>query len=65
MFSPTGLLALADLLPVMTAFIGRDLRYRFVNKPLAEWLERPRSEILGQDAAPRCSARRRMPIASR
>ena len=47
MFSGPGLLTLADLLPVMTAFIGRDQRYRFMNKPLAEWLERPRREMIG------------------
>jgi PAS domain S-box-containing protein len=48
MFSPAGLLALADLLPVMTAFIDRDQRYRFLNKALAEWLGRPRSAVLGR-----------------
>src|SRR5215208_2520019 len=48
MFSPTGLLALADLLPVMTAFVDRDQRYRFINKPLAEWLERSRKELIGK-----------------
>ena len=48
MFSPLGVLALADLLPVMTAYLDRDLRYRFLNKPLADWLERPRHEILGR-----------------
>jgi PAS domain S-box-containing protein len=48
MFSPTGLLALADLLPVMVAFFDRDLVYRFCNRPYAEWFERPRSEILGR-----------------
>ena len=47
MFSGPGLLTLADLLPVMTAFVDRDLRYRFMNKPLAEWLERPRREMIG------------------
>ena len=48
MFSGPGLLALADLLPVMTAFLDRDQRYRFVNKPLSEWLERPRREMIGR-----------------
>ena len=47
MFSGPGLLTLADLLPVMTAFVDKDLRYRFMNKPLAEWLERPRREMIG------------------
>jgi PAS domain S-box-containing protein len=48
MFSGPGLLTLADLLPVMTAFLDRDLRYRFINKPLAEWLEQPRRELIGK-----------------
>ena len=48
MFSPLGILALADTLPVLTAFVDRELRYKFLNKPLAEWFERPRSEILGR-----------------
>ncbi len=48
MFSPVGMLALADVLPVMTAYIDREQRYRFLNKPLADWFERPRSEILGR-----------------
>jgi PAS domain S-box-containing protein len=48
MFSGPGLLALADLLPVMTAYLDRDLRYRFMNKPLAEWLEQPRKEMIGK-----------------
>src|SRR3954471_14642163 len=51
MFTPTGLLALADLLPVMTAFIDKEQRYRFLNKALAEWLELPRSEVLGRTMA--------------
>src|SRR3954452_16221721 len=51
MFTPTGLLALADLLPVMTAFIDREQRYRFLNKALAEWLALARSEVLGRTMA--------------
>src|SRR5947208_1538096 len=47
MFSASGLLALADLVPVMTAYVDRDERYRFINKPYAEWLGRPRKEVLG------------------
>ena len=47
MFSGPGLLTLADLLPVMTAFVDRERRYRFMNKPLAEWLGRPRKEMIG------------------
>lgn len=45
-FSAT--LAIADLLPVMIAYVDRGLHYRFVNRPLADWLERPRPEILGR-----------------
>ena len=48
MFSPLGLLALADTLPVLTAYVDREERYRFLNKPLADWFERPRGEILGR-----------------
>jgi PAS domain S-box-containing protein len=48
MFSPLGLLALADTLPVLTAYVDKEQRYKFLNKPLAEWFERPRSEILGK-----------------
>ena len=47
MFSGPGLLQLADLVPVMTAFVDHDLRYRFMNKALGEWLERPRRELIG------------------
>jgi PAS domain S-box-containing protein len=42
-----AMLAIADILPVMTAYVDRDLVYRFVNRPLAEWLGRPRKDILG------------------
>jgi PAS domain S-box-containing protein len=47
MFTGPGLLALADIVPVMTAFVDRDLKYRFMNKALSEWLERPRRELIG------------------
>ncbi len=47
MFSAPGLLALADLVPVMIAYFDAGLRLRFLNKALAEYLERPRSELLG------------------
>src|SRR4051812_30397479 len=43
-----AMLAIADILPVMTAYADRDLVYRFVNKPLAKWLGLQRSEILGK-----------------
>ena len=48
MFTPWGMLALADELPVMVGYFDRDMRYRFLNKALADWLELPRSEILGR-----------------
>jgi PAS domain S-box-containing protein len=48
MFTGPGLMTLADLLPVMTAFVDRDLVYRFMNAPLAEWLGKPRRDILGR-----------------
>ena len=46
-FDFAGILAVADMLPVMVAFADRDLRYRFMNKPMADWFEKPRSELLG------------------
>ena len=46
-FDFSGMLAVADMLPVMVAFVGEDLRYRFMNKPMADWFERPRGELLG------------------
>jgi PAS domain S-box-containing protein len=47
-FTGPGMLALADLLPVMIAYVDRDSRYQFLNKGLADWFEKPRSEILGR-----------------
>jgi PAS domain S-box-containing protein len=43
-----GVLAIADSLPVMIAYLDRDLRYRFLNRTLADWLEQPRRTILGR-----------------
>jgi PAS domain S-box-containing protein len=43
-----GMLAVADMVPTMIAYIDRHQRFRFVNKPLADWFERPRAEILGR-----------------
>ena len=48
MFTGAGMLALADLLPVMVAYLDRDLTYRFVNKAYADWFERPRTTIIGK-----------------
>src|SRR4030095_1909755 len=42
------ILAVADALPIMIGFIDRDERYRFVNRALADWFERPRKDILGR-----------------
>ncbi|HUG46223.1 MAG TPA: PAS domain-containing protein [Sphingomicrobium sp.] len=47
-FTGRGMLALADMLPVMLAFVDRDYTYRFLNKGLAEWFGMPRSKILGR-----------------
>ena len=47
MFTGPGLLQLADMLPVLTAFVDRDEVFRFVNRPYAEWLGRPRREVVG------------------
>ena len=49
MFTGPGLLALADLLPVMTAYYDSDLRLQFINKAFAEWLERPRGGLGQRD----------------
>ena len=46
-FDFAGILAVADMLPVMVAYADKDFRYRFMNKPMADWFERPRSELLG------------------
>jgi PAS domain S-box-containing protein len=43
-----GVLAIADSLPVMIAYLDRQQRYMFLNRTLAEWLEQPRRAILGK-----------------
>jgi PAS domain S-box-containing protein len=48
MFTGAGMLALADLLPVMIAYIDAGRTYRFVNKAYADWFERPRTQIIGK-----------------
>ncbi|HEX2803893.1 MAG TPA: PAS domain-containing protein, partial [Sphingomicrobium sp.] len=48
MFTAPGMLAIADLLPILCAFVDRDFRYRFLNKAMAEWFDKPRGEILGK-----------------
>jgi PAS domain S-box-containing protein len=47
MFTGPGLLALADLLPVMTGYVDADQRLQFVNRAMAEFLGRPRRALLG------------------
>ncbi|MDP9422335.1 MAG: PAS domain S-box protein [Pseudomonadota bacterium] len=44
----SGVLAIADSLPVMIAYLDRGQRYMFLNRTLAEWLEQPRKSILGR-----------------
>src|SRR5437899_8416866 len=44
----SAMLAIADILPVMVAYIDTSLTYRFVNKPLADWIGLPRKKILGR-----------------
>ena len=46
MFTGPGLVALADLLPMLTAFVDRDEVVRFLNRPMAEFLEQPRKDLL-------------------
>jgi PAS domain S-box-containing protein len=47
MFTAPGMLAVADLLPVMCAYVDREERVRFVNRPLADYFEQRREELLG------------------
>jgi len=47
-FDFSAMLKVADLLPVMVAFADREQKLRFVNTPLAEWMERPRGAMLGK-----------------
>lgn len=46
-FDFSAMLAIADVLPVMVCYVDRDLVYRFVNKPLADWLGWARKDLLG------------------
>jgi PAS domain S-box-containing protein len=43
-----GVLAIADSLPVMIAYLDREQRYLFLNRTLADWLEQPRRAVLGR-----------------
>src|SRR5689334_1526152 len=51
MFTGPGLLALADLLPVMTAYYDTGVRIQFINKLFADWLDLPRGEIVKRSMA--------------
>jgi PAS domain S-box-containing protein len=42
------MLAIADALPVLIAYLDTKQRYLFINKALADWFELPRQEILGR-----------------
>ncbi len=46
-FDFSALIAIADSLPVMVAYCDTGQIYRFCNRPIAEWFERPRDQILG------------------
>src|SRR5438067_1313954 len=43
-----AMLTIADVLPVMVGYVDTKFVYRFVNKPFAEWFERPRKAIIGK-----------------
>jgi PAS domain-containing protein len=47
-FDFAAILEVADAIPVMIAYCDANLRYRFLNRALAEWLEAPRATILGK-----------------
>ena len=42
------MLAIADALPVLIAYLDTNQRYLFINKALADWFELPRQDILGR-----------------
>ena len=43
-----NMLAIADILPVMVCYVDSGLHYRFINKPLADWLGWARKDVLGR-----------------
>ncbi|HEY6663248.1 MAG TPA: PAS domain-containing protein, partial [Sphingomicrobium sp.] len=43
-----NMLAIADILPVMVCYVDTELKYRFINKPLADWLGWARKDALGK-----------------
>ena len=65
MFTGPGLLALADLLPVMTGYMDGEQRLQFVNQAMAEFLGGPRKAIVGrtmEDVIGASSYERRRPM---
>ena len=44
----SNMLAIADILPVMVCYVDHELKYRFINKPLADWLGWERKAVLGK-----------------
>ena len=46
--SEAELRLVADAMPVLIAFIDRDLHYRFANKAYEAWFQRPVSEVIGK-----------------
>ena len=47
-FDFAQMLGIADALPMALAYVDAGLRYRFVNQALADFLEKPRAELLGR-----------------
>jgi len=47
-FDFSRMLAIADALPVLIAYLDTNQRYLFINKALADWFELPRKDILGR-----------------
>ena len=43
-----AVLGIADAIPMMIAYLDVHQRYRFVNRALADWFDRPRADILGR-----------------
>ena len=52
-FDFSAMLMIADMLPVMICLLDPERRYRFVNKPYADWFDEPRSAILGKTLSER------------
>ena len=56
-FDFAQMLAIADALPMALAFVDSELRYRFANQALAEFVGRPRSELIGRTMTEMLDAR--------